>query len=120
MDDILERLRSVLGDRYTISREIGRGGMAAVFPALHGNQRISHCIDCGVARLESKNSLRFHYARTGRVSHVVVCKRDFLIALVALPVFPWKELETSTATKPAGNGFGVEPHRYRFACSNVE
>lgn len=33
MSDVLERLRSVLGDRYRISREIGRGGMAAVFLA---------------------------------------------------------------------------------------
>jgi eukaryotic-like serine/threonine-protein kinase len=33
MNDVLERLRSVLGERYTISREIGRGGMAAVFLA---------------------------------------------------------------------------------------
>ena len=33
MVDVLERLRSVLGDRYSISREIGRGGMAAVFLA---------------------------------------------------------------------------------------
>jgi dienelactone hydrolase len=31
--DVFERLRSVLGDRYNISREIGRGGMAAVFLA---------------------------------------------------------------------------------------
>jgi serine/threonine protein kinase len=33
MADLLDRLRSVLGDRYNISREIGRGGMAAVFLA---------------------------------------------------------------------------------------
>ena len=33
MADLLGRLRSVLGDRYNISREIGRGGMAAVFLA---------------------------------------------------------------------------------------
>jgi dienelactone hydrolase len=31
MTELLDRLRSVLGDRYVISREIGRGGMAAVF-----------------------------------------------------------------------------------------
>src|SRR5688500_4349724 len=33
MAELLERLRSVLGERYTISREVGRGGMAAVFLA---------------------------------------------------------------------------------------
>ncbi|HZI99022.1 MAG TPA: protein kinase [Gemmatimonadaceae bacterium] len=33
MTELLDRLRSALGDRYTIKREIGRGGMAAVFLA---------------------------------------------------------------------------------------
>jgi len=33
MPDLLERLREVLGDRYAIEREIGRGGMATVFLA---------------------------------------------------------------------------------------
>lgn len=33
MSDLLDRLRSVLADRYLISREVGRGGMAAVFLA---------------------------------------------------------------------------------------
>ncbi|MDP9177094.1 MAG: bifunctional serine/threonine-protein kinase/formylglycine-generating enzyme family protein, partial [Gemmatimonadota bacterium] len=33
MSELLDRLRAVLGDRYLISREIGRGGMAAVFLA---------------------------------------------------------------------------------------
>lgn len=33
MTDLLDRLRSILGERYTITREIGRGGMAAVFLA---------------------------------------------------------------------------------------
>lgn len=33
MAELIDRLRSVLGDRYLISKEIGRGGMAAVFLA---------------------------------------------------------------------------------------
>ncbi|MFN2603545.1 MAG: protein kinase [Gemmatimonadaceae bacterium] len=33
MAELIDRLRSVLGDRYTITGEIGRGGMAAVFLA---------------------------------------------------------------------------------------
>jgi len=33
MIDLLERLKSALGDRYAVEREIGRGGMAAVFLA---------------------------------------------------------------------------------------
>ena len=33
MPDLTERLRSALGDRYAIEREIGRGGMATVFLA---------------------------------------------------------------------------------------
>lgn len=30
MDDIVDRLRSALSDRYTIERELGAGGMATV------------------------------------------------------------------------------------------
>jgi len=33
MPDLLERLKSALGDRYRIEKEIGRGGMAVVFLA---------------------------------------------------------------------------------------
>ena len=33
MDDLLERLRAALADRYTIERELGRGGMATVYLA---------------------------------------------------------------------------------------
>jgi serine/threonine-protein kinase len=33
MPDVLERLESALSDRYAIERELGRGGMAAVFLA---------------------------------------------------------------------------------------
>jgi serine/threonine-protein kinase len=33
MADQLERLRSALADRYTIERELGRGGMATVYLA---------------------------------------------------------------------------------------
>jgi len=33
MSDLLDRLRAALADRYTIEREIGRGGMATVFLA---------------------------------------------------------------------------------------
>ena len=33
MPDLLERLSSALGDRYSIEREVGRGGMAVVFLA---------------------------------------------------------------------------------------
>ena len=33
MPDLLERLKSALGDRYAIEREVGRGGMAVVFLA---------------------------------------------------------------------------------------
>jgi len=33
MPDLLERLRTALADRYTLEREIGRGGMATVFLA---------------------------------------------------------------------------------------
>ena len=33
MSELLDRLRSLLADRYLISREVGRGGMAAVFLA---------------------------------------------------------------------------------------
>ena len=41
MDDVLRRLREALADRYTVEREIGRGGMAFVFLAndlKHGRQ----------------------------------------------------------------------------------
>ena len=33
MTDVFERLKSALADQYAIDREIGRGGMASVFPA---------------------------------------------------------------------------------------
>jgi tRNA A-37 threonylcarbamoyl transferase component Bud32/tetratricopeptide (TPR) repeat protein len=33
MPDLLERLKSALGDRYAVDREIGRGGMATVYLA---------------------------------------------------------------------------------------
>src|SRR6266545_975853 len=33
MADLLDRLRTTLGDRYGIDREIGRGGMATVYLA---------------------------------------------------------------------------------------
>lgn len=33
MADQLERLQTALGDRYTIQRELGRGGMATVYLA---------------------------------------------------------------------------------------
>lgn len=33
MSELLDRLRSLLADRYLIGREVGRGGMAAVFLA---------------------------------------------------------------------------------------
>lgn len=33
MTDPVERLRTSLADRYTIERELGRGGMATVWPA---------------------------------------------------------------------------------------
>src|SRR5438445_9909021 len=33
MDNLLERLRSALAERYTLERELGRGGMAAVYLA---------------------------------------------------------------------------------------
>ena len=33
MSEILGRLQATLGDRYTVEREIGRGGMAVVFLA---------------------------------------------------------------------------------------
>ncbi|MFC1639844.1 hypothetical protein ACFL3B_03660 [Gemmatimonadota bacterium] len=31
MSDVLSRLTSALSDRYTIERELGRGGMAVVY-----------------------------------------------------------------------------------------
>ena len=33
MSDLLPRLRAALGDRYTVEREVGRGGMATVYLA---------------------------------------------------------------------------------------
>ena len=33
MADPLERLQSALADRYRLERELGRGGMAVVYPA---------------------------------------------------------------------------------------
>ena len=33
MADLLEQLKAALADRYTIDREIGRGGMATVYVA---------------------------------------------------------------------------------------
>ncbi len=33
MDELIERLRSVLADRYRVQRELGRGGMATVYLA---------------------------------------------------------------------------------------
>ena len=33
MADLLTRLRTALADRYDVEREVGRGGMAPVFPA---------------------------------------------------------------------------------------
>ena len=33
MTDQLDRLKAALADRYTIERELGRGGMAAVYLA---------------------------------------------------------------------------------------
>ena len=33
MSDILDRLRTALSDRYTVERELGRGGMAVVYAA---------------------------------------------------------------------------------------
>ena len=33
MTELVDRVRSVLADRYTIEREVGRGGMATVFLA---------------------------------------------------------------------------------------
>jgi serine/threonine-protein kinase len=33
MDDVFDRLKSALADRYTIEREIGSGGMATVYLA---------------------------------------------------------------------------------------
>ena len=33
MTDLLDRLRAALADRYTIERELGRGGMAIVYLA---------------------------------------------------------------------------------------
>jgi serine/threonine-protein kinase len=41
MPNLLERLKSALGDRYAVEREVGRGGMATVFLAedlKHGRQ----------------------------------------------------------------------------------
>src|SRR5687768_1927363 len=40
-DDVLTRMRATLQDRYTIERELGRGGMATVYLAndlKHGRQ----------------------------------------------------------------------------------
>jgi len=33
MTDVLDRLKEALADRYTIERELGRGGMAVVYLA---------------------------------------------------------------------------------------
>jgi serine/threonine-protein kinase len=33
MSDLVERVRSVLADRYAVERELGRGGMATVYLA---------------------------------------------------------------------------------------
>ena len=33
MTELVDRVRSALADRYTIEREVGRGGMATVFLA---------------------------------------------------------------------------------------
>jgi len=33
MPDILDRLKAALADRYTLQRELGRGGMATVYLA---------------------------------------------------------------------------------------
>ncbi len=32
-DDVLDRLKTALADRYTVERELGRGGMATVYLA---------------------------------------------------------------------------------------
>ena len=50
MADILDRLRTVLADRYTIEREIGSGGMATVYLAESlGHERLAREIQAPVS-----------------------------------------------------------------------
>ena len=43
MDDLLDQLKAGLADRYTVEREIGRGGMATVFLAeeIHPRRKVA-------------------------------------------------------------------------------
>src|SRR2546421_10594259 len=50
MRDLEERLRAALADRYALERELGRGGMAVVFPAC--DVRHDRPVDIKVLRQE--------------------------------------------------------------------
>jgi serine/threonine protein kinase len=72
MSDTLQRLRSALGDRYALEREIGAGGMATVYLARDLRHGRPVAIKVVPPRLTGPGgNARFHPARqlVGRRPH---------------------------------------------------
>ncbi|MHC4109137.1 MAG: protein kinase domain-containing protein, partial [Planctomycetota bacterium] len=72
MTDVLDRLRKALADRYTVERELGRGGMATVYLAKdlkHRRQVAIKLLDPELARVLGSERFLREVEVTARLTH---------------------------------------------------
>jgi hypothetical protein len=83
--DLMDRLKAVLADRYTIERELGRGGMAVVY--LAHDQELDRPVALKVLRPQLAASLGAD-------------RRD--PPGMGVPAWPWLDTGASGALQPLG------------------